>query len=87
MPKACHTSVKAKTVGEDLFHVIGLDRVEVCVVRTFGDDDDSFPLAKLSVLLRTGHYVETWMLMEYIRSGCSHTFHLPKDPTVAAFRE
>lgn len=59
MSKACHTSVKAKTVGEDLFHVIGLDGVEVCVVRTFGDDDDGFPLAKLSVLLRTGHYVET----------------------------
>lgn len=44
-------SVQTEPVDEDVLDVITLDRVEVLVQSTFGDDDDRLSLADLAVLL------------------------------------
>jgi hypothetical protein len=42
--------VQSKLVDEDVLDVVSLDRVEVLVERTLGDDDDRLSLSDLTVL-------------------------------------
>ena len=42
--------VQSKLVDEDVLDVLSLDRVEVLVERTLGDDDDRLSLSDLTVL-------------------------------------
>ena len=40
MTKGSNTSIQAKTLGENVLDVVGVNRFEVLVMGTFSDDDD-----------------------------------------------
>lgn len=46
-----NTGIQAKTLAEDLPDGVGMDRVEVSVVGTFGDDDNRLALSDFTVLV------------------------------------
>ena len=50
MTKGSNTSIQAKTLGEDILDVVGVNRFEVLVMSTFSDDDDRLTLASFTVL-------------------------------------
>ena len=50
MTKGSNTSIQAKTLGEDVLDVVGVNRFEVLVMGTFSDDDDRLTLASFTVL-------------------------------------
>ena len=52
MPKGSDTGVKAETLGKDVLHVVGLDRVQVGVVRALRNNDNRLALADLAVLVK-----------------------------------
>lgn len=50
MPKAGNARVKAEAVGEHVFHIINLDRIQCRVMGTLRHDDDCLPLADFAML-------------------------------------
>lgn len=46
------TRVESELLGEDLFDSVGVDGVELGVVRAFGYDDDGLALADGTLLIR-----------------------------------
>ena len=50
MSQSSDSRIQPESFREDILHVLGTDGVEVQVVGTFGDDNDSLALAKLPVL-------------------------------------
>ena len=55
MTKGSNTSIQAKTLGEDVLDVVGVNRFEVLVMGTFSDDDDRLTLASFTVLHNAKH--------------------------------
>ena len=77
MSKGGNASVEPEAVGEDVLDMVGVNRLELRVVRAFGDDDDRLTLPDISVLhLCMG----TYMRRKYdrdVRSGSSCTSRRP----------
>ena len=75
--KGSNAGVETQAVGEDVLDMVGANRLELRVVRAFGDDDDRLALPNISVLhLCMG----TCMRRKYgrdVRSGSSCTSRRP----------
>ena len=50
MPQRGDTRVQPEAFGQNIFNVIGTNRLEIGIVSAFGDDDDCFALPDLTVL-------------------------------------
>ena len=48
--KRGHSSIQPEPLDEDILDIISLDRVQVLVQRTLGDNDDGLSLSNESVL-------------------------------------
>ena len=75
--KGSNAGVEPEAVGEDVLDMVGVNRLELRVVRAFGDDDDRLALPNISVLHLC---ISTYMRTKYgrdVRSGSSCTSRRP----------